>query len=183
MTLMDRHFNTVYSTVGNHEMYPVNLITSTKHDKVPKHSSRHLYRQLVYWWLKWTGKESEKDILAGGAYATQYPNETDSKLRVISVNTNLYYRQNFEAYHEKMEEDPNDQFKWLVEKLDEAEKAGERAYIIGHMPPGSADAFHEASNYLDQIVNRYEGTIAAMFFGKTPFMLFTALPTQCREAV
>ncbi|TQV93524.1 sphingomyelin phosphodiesterase [Cordyceps javanica] len=167
MTLMDRHFNTVYSTVGNHEMYPVNLITSTKHDKVPKHSSRHLYRQLVYWWLKWTGKESEKDILAGGAYATQYPNETDSKLRVISVNTNLYYRQNFEAYHEKMEEDPNDQFKWLVEKLDEAEKAGERAYIIGHMPMGDMDALHDPSDTFDRIVKRYDDTIAAMFFGHT----------------
>lgn len=35
------------------------------------------------------------------------------------------------------------------------------------MPLGSTDAFHDQSQYFDQIVQRFDGTIAAMFFGHT----------------
>lgn len=38
---------------------------------------------------------------------------------------------------------------------------------MGHMPMGSGDAFHDGSNYFNQIVQRYEATIAAIFYGHT----------------
>ncbi|UKZ74533.1 hypothetical protein TrVFT333_002203 [Trichoderma virens FT-333] len=60
-----------------------------------------------------------------------------------------------------------DWLQWLIEELDSAERDGERVYIIGHMPMGGSDAFHDASNYFDQVINRYQSTIAAMFFGHT----------------
>jgi sphingomyelin phosphodiesterase len=69
-------------------------------------------------------------------------------------------------YENTMEADPSGQFAWLVTELQAAETAGERVYIIGHMPLGHSDAFHDASNYFDQIVNRYSATIAALFFGQ-----------------
>jgi sphingomyelin phosphodiesterase len=55
----------------------------------------------------------------------------------------------------------------LVSELQKAETAKERVYIIGHMPMGSQDAFHDPSHMFDGIVNRYSATIAAMFFGHT----------------
>lgn len=64
-----------------------------------------------------------------------------------------------------METDPSGQLAWLVTELQAAEDAGERVYIIGHMPMGAGDALYDGSNYFDQIVNRYEATIAALFFG------------------
>ena len=67
-----------------------------------------------------------------------------------------------------MEQDPSGQFAWLVSELAAAETAGERVYVIGHMPMGVSDAFRDASNYFDQIVNRYSATIAGLFFGKSP---------------
>lgn len=67
-----------------------------------------------------------------------------------------------------METDPGGQLAWLVTELQSAEDAGERVYIIGHMPMGAGDAFYDGSNYFDQIVNRYEATIAALFFGRLP---------------
>lgn len=70
-------------------------------------------------------------------------------------------------YETTMETDPNDQFAWLVNELQSAETAGERVYIIGHTPLGAGDAFHDASNYFDQIVYRYSDTVAALFFGHT----------------
>jgi len=33
-----------------------------------------------------------------------------------------------------MESDPNGQFAWLINELQNAESAGERVYILGHMP-------------------------------------------------
>jgi hypothetical protein len=63
------------------------------------------------------------------------------------------------------EYDPDNQLQWLVDELDWAERHGERVYIIGHMPMGSSDSFHDTSNYFDQIINRYKSTISAIFFG------------------
>lgn len=77
----------------------------------------------------------------------------------------MYYKENFWLYEATMETDPSGQLAWLVTELQAAEDAGERVYIIGHMPMGAGDALYDGSNYFDQIVNRYEATIAALFFG------------------
>jgi sphingomyelin phosphodiesterase len=79
----------------------------------------------------------------------------------------MYYIQNYWLYEEPMERDPSGQLASLVYELDAAEKAGERAYIIGHMPMGDGDALRYGSNYFNQIVNRYKATIAVIFFGRT----------------
>ena len=58
-------------------------------------------------------------------------------------------------------------FEFLVSALQVAEDAAEPAWIIGHIPPGRRDALYDYSSYFDQIVQRYEATIAAMFWGHT----------------
>lgn len=56
---------------------------------------------------------------------------------------------------------------WLVAELEAAETAGERVWLMAHMPPGSTDTFHDQSQYFDQIIQRFDATIAAMFYGHT----------------
>ncbi|KAM3449141.1 hypothetical protein MY3296_007179 [Beauveria thailandica] len=163
MSIMDGSLNTVYGTVGNHEMSPVNLFPSTKYAN-KRTRAKWVYELLAGYWTKWTGDSTRHDISEIGAYSAKYPN---GKLRIISINTNLYYRHNFEVYRDSPELDPNGQFKWLVKQLDEAEKTGDRAYILGHMPMGDMDALRDGSHTFDKIVNRYADTIAAMFFGHT----------------
>lgn len=69
-----------------------------------------------------------------------------------------------------MEYDPDGQLAWLVSELQAAETAGQRVFVIGHMPFGTNDALHDGSNYLGQILGRYDATIAALFFGESvPF--------------
>jgi sphingomyelin phosphodiesterase len=46
-----------------------------------------------------------------------------------------------------MERDPSGQLAWLVTELEAAETAGERVWLMGHMPLGSSDAFHDQSQY------------------------------------
>lgn len=157
---MDRHLGIVYGTAGNHESHPTN---SYQPSSVGDASS-WIYDLLAGTWSRWIGHESASTAARIGAYSTKYPN---GNLRVISLNTNLFYRGNFWLFQRKMLRDPSGQIDWLVEELHAAEKAGERVYIIGHMPLGDRNAFHDQSNYLNQVVNRYSATIAAMFFGHT----------------
>ena len=158
--MMDKYLGLVYGTAGNHEADPANIFEPNSLGN----STHWVYDALTDEWSRWIGKEAAKNAQTVGAYSVKYPK---GNLRIISLNTNLYYRFNFIMYQKEMEKDPNGQIAWLVEELDAAEKAGENVYIMGHMPLGEKDALPNASNYLDQVVNRYAGTIKAMFFGHT----------------
>lgn len=72
-----------------------------------------------------------------------------------------------------MEYDPDGQLAWLVSELQAAETAGQRVFVIGHMPFGTNDSLHDGSNYLGQILDRYDATIAALFFGESVPFFFT----------
>ena len=163
--------NLVYAAVENHDSNPVNSFP-------PAAVSTTLTNQWVYdtlssLWETWIGTSAAAMADENpGAYSTVYPGNTTGKLRVISFDTNMYYKENFWLYETTMEQDPSGQLAWLVQELQAAEDAGERVYILGHMPMGSGDALHDGSNYFDQIINRYEATIAALFFGMPLFLSF-----------
>ena len=157
---MNQSLDLVYGTAGNHEEHPTNAFQPNSFgDK-----AQWIYGVLSREWSRWIGAAATANAKRMGAYSAKYPG---GNLRVISLNTNMYYRQNYYLYRRNMLQDPSDQLVWLVKELDAAERAGENVYIIGHMPLGDHNAFRDQSNYLDQIVNRYEATIAAMFFGHT----------------
>lgn len=161
MTMMDKHLNTVYGTIGNHEQHPANLIPPAG---LVGSSTDWLYSLMEGAWSKWVPDDDERTIRRIGAYAQKHQGKN---LRVISLNTNLYYRHNFELYRTNMESDPSGQLAWLAKQLEYAERAGDRVYILGHMPMGDADALHDGSRNFDTIVNRFQKTIAAMFWGHT----------------
>jgi sphingomyelin phosphodiesterase len=157
--MMTNNLNLVYGTAGNHEAHPPNIFEP----KSVGNETQWVYDTLSQEWARWIGNASV-EAKAIGAYSTKYPK---GNLRVISLNTNMYYRLNFILYQKELEKDPNGQIAWLAKELDAAEKANESVYIIGHMPLGEADALPDSSNYFDQVVNRYSTTIKAMFFGHT----------------
>ncbi|EME44702.1 hypothetical protein DOTSEDRAFT_72232 [Dothistroma septosporum NZE10] len=151
----------IYGTAGNHEAAPANSFPNkATTDPI---SSQWVYDILASAWKKWINKDSNtaNDY---SAYAHKVPG---TNLKVISVNTNLWYKLNLWVYEAEMQFDPNDQLAWLVDELQASEDAGERVYILGHMPFGVDDALRDSSNYLNQIINRYDATIAALFFGHT----------------
>ncbi|KAF0324943.1 putative acid sphingomyelinase [Colletotrichum asianum] len=147
----------IYGTVGNHEMSPANAIPPTHLGA----GAQWLYDVVSEAWSRWIGAPTEAKSV--GAYSVKTPRDG---LRVISVSTNFWYTLNFWLYKD-VQRDPSDHLKWLVGELDAAEKAGERVFLVGHMPMGTSDALHDGSNYFDQIVNRYKSTIAGLFFGHT----------------
>ena len=152
----------VYGVVGNHDTNPVNSWPPVAVDTTI--TSQWAYDTLSSVWSTWIGTAPAATADQNpGFYTVLIP---DTNLRIISFNMNMYYKENFWLYEPTIETDPSGQLKIIVNALQAAEDAGERVYIIGHMPMGSGDALHDGSNYFDQIVNRYEATIAALSFGK-----------------
>ena len=157
---MSKYLSLVYATAGNHESSPTNAFQPSSMGD----SSQWLYDTLSNDWSGWIGSNATTEADQTGTYSVKY---SGGNLRIISLNMNLYYTVNFYMYQDPMLQDPNGQISWLVTQLDAAEQAGENVWIIGHEPMGGSDIFHSYSNYLDQVVNRYSATIAAMFFGHT----------------
>jgi sphingomyelin phosphodiesterase len=152
----------VYGAVGNHDVNPINSFPPQSISTTI--SSQYVYDTLSSLWTNWIGSTAAAVAdSTQGSYSVLHPG---GNLRIISLNTMLYYKENFWMYEEPMETDPSGQLAWLVDELQAAENAGEHVYIIGHIPLGSSDTFYDASNYFNQIVNRYDATIAALFFGK-----------------
>lgn len=156
--------NNLFATTGNHESAPVN---SFPPKAVGVTTSQWVYNALSTNWIPFIGSTAASSAASFGAYSTLLPGST---LRVISLNTNLYYKSNYWLYEATMEKDPSGQLAWLVTELQAAETAGQRVYIIGHMPMGSNDVLHDGSNYFNQITQRYSATIAALFFGKSIYL-------------
>ncbi|KAL8382380.1 hypothetical protein RB595_006252 [Gaeumannomyces hyphopodioides] len=158
-----RRLGTVYAVTGNHDVAPVNSFPPAAVDT--DMSSQWAYDAMGAGWQGWIGPAAAAQVSSNfGSYSVR---DQATGLRVISLNTNFWYKQNFWMYEKKMEADPSGMFAWLVGELAKAEAAGERVWLLGHMPMGSGDAFHDASYYFDQIIQRYDATIAATFYGHT----------------
>ncbi|PQE07523.1 Acid sphingomyelinase protein [Rutstroemia sp. NJR-2017a BBW] len=152
----------IYGVVGNHDAAPVNSFPPAAVDTTI--DSDWVYSTLSSAWSKWIGSTAAATTDNYGAYSVKY---AGGNLKIISFNSNFYYKQNFWLYEKTMETDPSGQLAWLVTELQAAETAGQRVWLMGHMPMGAGDAFHDGSNYFNQIVQRYSATIAAMFYGHT----------------
>ncbi|KAH8680783.1 calcineurin-like phosphoesterase [Xylariales sp. PMI_506] len=152
----------VYPVMGNHDVSPVNSFPPADIDTTI--STQWAYDTLSSDWTSWIGST------ASSAVSTNYGSYSvvdSSGLKLISVNTNFWYKQNFWMYEATMEYDPSDMLAWLVSELEAAESAGQRVWLMGHMPMGASDAFHDQSYYFDTIIQRYDATIAAVFYGHT----------------
>lgn len=153
----------VYSVVGNHDAAPVNSFPPAAVDTTI--TSTWVYDTLSSLWTSMIGNTAAAQVIADyGSYSVL---DSTTGLRIISINTNLWYKQNFWLYEATMESDPSGQLAWLASELEAAETAGERVWLMGHMPMGSSDAFHDQSEYFDQIIQRFDATISAVFNGHT----------------
>ncbi|KAJ5884215.1 acid sphingomyelinase [Penicillium tannophilum] len=161
-TRMASYFSQIYGVIGNHDVAPVNSFPPSDIDTTI--SSQWAYDTLSSDWEQWIGSTAATTADDYGSYSVKY---SGGNLRIISFNTNFYYKENFWLYEKTMQTDPNSQLAWIVDELDAAETAGERVWLMGHMPMGASDAFHDGSNYFNQIIQRYDATIAAVFYGHT----------------
>lgn len=148
----------VFPALGNHESSPVNSfpIPQVKGND----SISWLYDEVAKAWLQWLPDSSF--TLKSGAY---YSVAVNPGLRIISINMNYCNSLNWWLLLNST--DPTGELSWLVVELQKAEDKGEKVHIIGHIPPGVPDCLAVWSYNYNKIINRYESTVTAQFFGHT----------------
>ncbi|XP_064605118.1 acid sphingomyelinase-like phosphodiesterase 3b [Liolophura sinensis] len=152
-----------FPVLGNHDPYP--------QDQMPFASwitdGGSYYTDILQLsgWGKMIDPNAQKVFPAGGYYSTLYgPN-----LRMICLNTNLYYQFNLLT---KDVPDPGFQLAWLDNQLALAKGKQEKVYIIAHIAPGAFELtsgkyfFYPNFNkrYLN-IIERYSDIIQGQFYG------------------
>ena len=101
-------------------------------------------------------------------------------LRIITLNTDFWYRSNYLNYYNMSNPDVSGMQAFLIEELQAAEDAGERVWILGHVLSGweGSNPLPNPTNLFYQIVDRYSPhVIANIFFGHThedEFMIYYA---------
>ncbi|OXC67744.1 hypothetical protein AYX13_03637 [Cryptococcus neoformans] len=158
----------LYAAIGNHDSYQQAFdAPSSLTGKLRKQSSwnyEHLAGLLeIEGWID--GETAKKVKTHYGAYSIQHA----TNLKIITINTDLWYRANIFAYINSTHPDNFGFLKFLAEELQEAEDCNSRAYIVGHVLsgydgtnplPGPTDIFY-------QIIDRYSHVIAGLFWGHT----------------
>uniref|UniRef100_A0A8C8S0S8 Sphingomyelin phosphodiesterase n=1 Tax=Pelusios castaneus TaxID=367368 RepID=A0A8C8S0S8_9SAUR len=147
----------VYPAVGNHEAVPVNGFPPPYVQG--NQSSAWLYHAMADAWQEWLPPPALETLRASGFYTLQLR----PGLRLVSLNMNFCSEANFWLLINAT--DPAGQLQWLVGVLQAAEEQEEKVHIIGHIPPAHCLKSWSWNYY--RIVNRFEGTIAAQFFGHT----------------
>ena len=85
---------TVYGTVGNHESSPTNAFPPKA---LNNNAAQWVYDTLSADWTQWIGASQAAEADKFGAYSV-----VNGNLRVISINTNLYYGGNYWLYEKTM---------------------------------------------------------------------------------
>ncbi|KAF8888535.1 Metallo-dependent phosphatase-like protein [Infundibulicybe gibba] len=152
----------IFPALGNHDSAPVNAFARST--TATANNSQFVFDTQSQGWERFIGQTAANQVdHNSGSYSVLVPG---TKLRIISINTQYWYKQNLWLFDtDEQQPDPNGLLAFIVQELQIAEDAGERAWIIGHIPLGKEDTFDDQSNYFDQIVQRYKLTIAGHFFG------------------
>lgn len=86
-------------------------------------------------------------------------------LRIVSMNNNYCYIANWWTMYDSR--DPASGLAWLNGVLEQAERDGEKVHILSHIPPGNKDCESVFSREFAKIINRFESTVTAQFYGHT----------------
>ncbi|KAI5755410.1 hypothetical protein M8J77_016576 [Diaphorina citri] len=151
----------IFPALGNHETVPVN---SFPPPFVPKeYAISWLYDALDTQWRKWLPASTSRTVRRGAFYSVL----VRPGFRIISLNMNYCNNKNWWLLLNST--DPVKELQWFIFELQSAEFSGEKVHVIGHIPPGHSDCLRVWSRNYYSIINRYEATIAAQFFGHTHF--------------
>nr|XP_045247529.1 acid sphingomyelinase-like phosphodiesterase 3a isoform X3 [Macaca fascicularis] len=150
----------VFPALGNHDYWP--------QDQLPVVTSK-VYNAVANLWKPWLDEEAISTLRKGGFYSQKVT--TNPNLRIISLNTNLYYGPNIMTLNKT---DPANQFEWLESTLNSSQWNKEKVYIIAHVPVGylpysqNITAIREYYNEkLIDIFRKYSDVIAGQFYGHT----------------
>ncbi|KAJ7597385.1 Metallo-dependent phosphatase-like protein [Mycena floridula] len=157
----------IFGTLGNHDTY--NQAQDAPHTLGGSLASQFSwnYDHLASLWQH-EGWLPEAAVELVRAHYSAYMVKRGDGLRIISLNTDFWYRANYFNYINLTHPDPSNMLRFLTDELQDAEDAGDRVWIIGHVLSGW-DGTNPLLNPTDlwyQIVDRFSPhVIANIFFG------------------
>lgn len=151
----------IFPALGNHESAPVNSFPSVS---VPQEFAINwLYDEMDKEWRKWLPDNVSRTVRRGAFYSVL----VRPGFRIISLNMNYCNNKNW--WLALNSTDPVKELQWFIYELQSAEFNKEKVHVIGHIPPGHSDCLKVWSKNYYSIINRYENTITAQFFGHTHY--------------
>ncbi|KAG2753989.1 Metallo-dependent phosphatase [Suillus brevipes Sb2] len=159
----------VYPTIGNHDTYmQFQMIPYTMGGPLGTQFN-WLYEHVSSLW-QYEGWLPEASIAYASTHYAAYAVTRPDGLKIISIDTNLWYTNNYYAYVNSTEPDPFGILRFLTDELQASEDAGQRVWIIGHVLSGwdGTQAQINPSNLFYQIVDRFSPhVISNIFYGHT----------------
>ncbi|KAJ8462161.1 hypothetical protein ONZ51_g11074 [Trametes cubensis] len=169
--LLKRMLNTgpVYAALGNHDSY--NQAQDAPHSLGGQLASQFSwnYDHVASLWEHEGWLPQSAVDLARSHYAAYMVRRTDG-LRVITLNTDLWYTANYFNYINMTNPDVSGMLRFVTDELQAAEDAGDSVWILGHVLTGwdGTNPLQNPTNLFYQIVDRFSPhVIKAIFFGHT----------------
>lgn len=154
-------YTPIFPALGNHEAAPVNSFPPPF--ILGDYSISWLYDDLDRQWRRWLPSDTSPSVRKGAFYSVL----VRPGFRIISLNMNYCNNKNWWLLINST--DPAQELQWFIYELQGAEDRGEKVHVLGHIPPGHHDCLKTWSHNYYTIINRYESTITAQFFGHTHF--------------
>ncbi|KZT61486.1 Metallo-dependent phosphatase [Calocera cornea HHB12733] len=160
----------VYAALGNHDTWP--QACAAPLSMQPEYLGNQFswnYEHISALWAQKGWIDSTSYQYASVHYGG-YAITTWRGLKIISFNSDFWYTDNWFNYINTSDPDISGQLRWMADELQLSEDAGQRVWIIGHVPSGwnGSPASANPTNLFYQIVERYSPhVIAETFFGHT----------------
>ncbi|KAI9666920.1 MAG: hypothetical protein M1831_001425 [Alyxoria varia] len=157
----------VYATLGNHDSFPEAFASPNSLRSGNSFSWNYELHSSLWENNGWINRD-DRDY-ARTHYGV-YAHTTKQGLRMISINSDFWYRGNHYNFYDTANPDNSGVLAFLADELTACENRGQRVWIIAHVPTGydGSQALPNPSALFHSIVNRFSpATIAAVFFGHT----------------
>ncbi|KAJ7455920.1 Metallo-dependent phosphatase [Mycena galericulata] len=159
----------VYAVLGNHDSY--NQAQDAHHALGGELATQFSwnYDHLAALWQHEDWLPAAAVDLARAHYSAFMVKRQDG-LRIISLNTDMWYKANYFNYINLDQPDNSGMLRFLTDELQDAEDAGDRVWIIGHVLSGwdGTNPLVNPTDLFYSIVDRYSPhVIANIFFGHT----------------
>lgn len=161
--------NPIFPVLGNHDSNPENVDgPHSLPGPLGKQFSWNYDHVSALW--QHNGWLSKTDAEEAAIHYAAYSVKTHLGLRIITLNTDFWYKSNYLNFINTTDPDVSGSLKFMIDELQAAEDAGERVWILGHVLSGwdGTNPLPNPTNLFYQIVDRFSPhVIANVFFGHT----------------
>ncbi|AAS51137.1 ACL091Cp [Eremothecium gossypii ATCC 10895] len=162
----------LYAVLGNHDSFPYGQLAQENSGFKNKFTWNAELMADLWEDYGWIDREAARQARS---HYTGFAINAKPGLKVISLNSNVWFDNNRYAYINASQPDTFGQFEFLINELLESEAKDQRVWIIAHIPPNS-DALPVPTALFSEIVERFSPyTIGGIFFGHTHFDQFELL--------